>query len=105
MSVKDNNTYLTELKVGDKVVEKYIYNYDLRYVSEVKAIDNNFITVSRNGKLIKYYTRSGKIAYPYNTVIPDYELVPYYDASAPTPFKPGEVSSDAESLIPDYGTK
>lgn len=100
-----DNTYLTDLKVGDKVVEHSKIT-GLRYVSEVTSISNGIIVVARGGNkqdLHSYGVNSGMIQYPYGTNIPDFYLLKYISPSAPTPFNPGPVSSDAESLIPDYG--
>jgi hypothetical protein len=97
--LQDNNTYLTELEVGDKVVEQYQYNPNLRYVSTVTAIDEKFITVKRSDNTtVRYFTKSGSIAYPYGE-LQDFFLMQYVDLGAPTPMNPGPVSSDAEDLL------
>lgn len=103
MSVFSNNTYLTDLKVGDKVIEHHKTS-GLRYVSTVQAIDNDKITVKRaDGKVFYYGTASAMIIYPYGTQIPNFYLTQYKYPTDGTPFNPGKVAGDAESLIPEYG--
>lgn len=96
-----NNTYLTDLKVGDKVVEHHKVS-TLRYVSKVESISNDTIVVRRpNNVLVNYDRISGRIRVPYGTVIPNFYLVQYVAPSAPTPMNPGAVSDSAENVFKD----
>lgn len=98
-----DNTFLTDLKVGDKVIEQH--KSGLRYISEVVSIDNEKIVVKRNtnGKRYEYWTDSGSVVYPYGKKIVDLYLVQYDFPTDGTPYAPGPVASNAESLLPDYG--
>ena len=97
-----DNTYLTDLSVNDKVIEHH--KSGINRVSTVYAIDDNFITVLRSdGTTVRYGTSNGMIVYPYGTTVPNFYLMQYIPASDPTPFNPGAVSADAESLIDEYG--
>ena len=103
-SIFQDNTYLTDLKVGDKVIEKH-KSTGLQYISTVKSIDNEKIVVTRDTdkKDYSYGTSSAMIMYPYGTKVADFYLLQYQYTTEGTPFNPGPVASDAEALIPPYG--
>lgn len=101
MALTDNNTFITQLKPGDTVIEQHISG--LRYVSVVESADDDKIVVKRppNEDKIVYKTASGRIDYPYGTQIPDFFLMQHKFPTSGAPWNPGPVSPDAEDISTD----
>lgn len=95
-----NNTFLTDLRPGDKVVEYNRNGYE--FVSTVKSINNTRIVVTRpdGSGDYEYYTKSGRPG-PYEAMVGGWFLLQYINPDSGTPFDPGPVAANAESLLPD----
>lgn len=97
--VVPNGTFLTDLKVGDKVIE--FNRLGNRFVSTVKSINNTKIVVTRpdNSGDYTYCTRSGRPR-PYIAMTTGWFLQQYIDPAIGTIEDPGPIPDNAESLIP-----
>lgn len=99
MAATNNNIWLTDLSVGDEVIEQFYGSSLASYISTITSIDNQFIVTSRGNK---YDTSSGRIVYPINSgrICNAFLLQKDYPTEG-TPFHPSDIPDNAQVLIPD----